>query len=399
VLGDDSFAALVLCSEISPQFLSRFSVSKRAILLKMLERLPKEAQSHRICRQRGHLLLADGRVEEAVPYLHRGFRVEESRGFRVDYEARMALQLTSSFEGPAGLLACWYQKNREGHFAKAREALQEALRLDSSLSEARGLYTRLQLLRPDLPDLEVGHEDSSQDLLEDQPLERKAQFVELYGETLDLFRLRALGVLAVQGVQVFLRAPLDWCRLLDQLPGVTACVPHGVSLGGDHFHRQLRDLKPFGRWESPSVIPTEWEMEYWRNRLGSTSTGPRVGVHWPFGSKPVGILPKGVHFVRLGGAHLGNSTATDLATSIPDMASLAALLGNLGFVLSGDPRTTHLAGALGIPCWHISGPCPECPWETTAQAQVCYPSLSMCCAFDDGFSDKLEQHIRSGSLS
>jgi len=105
--------------------------------------------------------------------------------------------------------------------------------------------------------------------------------------------------------------------------------------------------------------------------------------------QPLATIP-GVHFFSLqkgsGELHAGDGpsgpraamplTVTDLAPRIHDFADTAAIIMQLDLVLTVDTAVTHLAGALGKPCWvMLPAYQPDWRWLTQREDSPWYPGV------------------------
>jgi len=76
-------------------------------------------------------------------------------------------------------------------------------------------------------------------------------------------------------------------------------------------------------------------------------------------------------------AVLGEHPLLDLTAHLTDFQATGALLRQLDLFISVDTSTAHLAGALHLPAWILTQPCPEWRWGQFETATPWYGSLRL----------------------
>jgi len=194
-------------------------------------------------------------------------------------------------------------------------------------------------------------------------------------------------------------------RLLSSLDGVTLVVAAGEPLPHFDCHLPLMSLSMvFGTsldtipCQVPYLAADPRDVETWRQRMGATGRF-RVGLVWYAKQSqvlnrkrscplrlfsPLWNVP-GVDFYTLqigvGTEQLDEFAVShkifDLTGDIGDFADTAALIVNLGLVITIDTAVAHLAGALGVKTWLVLPHVAEWRWLCGRQDSPWYPSMRL----------------------
>jgi ADP-heptose:LPS heptosyltransferase len=193
-------------------------------------------------------------------------------------------------------------------------------------------------------------------------------------------------------------------RLLARIPGAGDVIRRGEALPEVDWQCPLLSLpRAFGTElnsipaQIPYVHPDAAQVEAWGKRLAGNSL--RIGLAWGgsptfpherWRSIPLEQLapltqlegttfyslqmgPQASQMKQLGSrVHL-----IDLQDEQEDVADTAAIVANLGLVISIDTSVAHLAGAMGKPVWILLHKSPDWRWLLDREDSPWYPSARL----------------------
>src|SRR5262245_59435557 len=357
------------------------------------------------CNNLGVALHALRRNDEALNVLRRALAIAP------DYaEAHNNLGNGLRERGEFGVAEACYRRALElqPDYAEARHNLGNAFKSQGRLAEALACYDRALAIRPDLAQvhlsralarLETGDfergwpeyewrlkcpqfaiPDLPQPRWDGRPLDGRT--ILLYadhglGDAIQFIRYAPMVRERCGRVVVVCRAPL--ARLLATCAGVDRVVVEGAPIPDCDAYAPLMSLAGiFGTGASsiPADVPylsaDPDSIDAWAEEL-ALSDDLRIGVAWqgnPGHSRDVVRSFRLEQFesvarrpgVRLYGLQKGRGSeqiaelagrfpVIDLGGRLDDLMDTAAVMTNLGLVISADTAVAHLAGALGVPVW------------------------------------------------
>lgn len=202
--------------------------------------------------------------------------------------------------------------------------------------------------------------------------------------------------------QVILVCTSALLPLFEELPGITRCqTPGNIALNTFDAYVPLMSL-PYLAGTTVATIPATvpyLEANASRSPLPTRSKTPRVGIVWagsPTHSNdrwrstqladwlPILRVP-GVEFFSLQKGEQVHALADlpsdisvyDLDPVIQTYADTASIVAQLDLVISVDTSVTHLAGALGRPCWTLLCHHPDWRWLTPRPDSPWYPTMRL----------------------
>jgi hypothetical protein len=219
-----------------------------------------------------------------------------------------------------------------------------------------------------------------------------------FGDTIHFARYAPL--VAQQGATVILEVQPALKELLAPLAGTI--IGRGEKLPAFDCHCPLLSLPLAFRTDldtiparGPYIAAATDRVASWRSRI---SPGRAVGIVWcgnpsfrnernrsmSFADVAPLLRTPGINFVSLNPGLPPDQVAalaelpnvTHVAADFRDFADTAAVIENLGLVVTTDTATAHLAGAMGKPVWIMLSCGPDwrwlmgrddCPWYPTAR--------------------------------
>ena len=227
------------------------------------------------------------------------------------------------------------------------------------------------------------------------------------GDTVQFIRYTPL--LKELGARVVVECQERLLPLLAHCPGVDEWVGHGFPLPPFDVHAPLLSLPRLFEtcFENiPASIPyvsaSPALVDQWRARLRSFA-GFKVGISWQGNptyrgdrcrSIPVGDFARlaRVPNVCLISLQKGNgaeqlaearelSCVVDFSSSMDEQAGAfgdtAAMMMNLGLVITSDSAIAHLAGSLGVPVWVALPIMPDWRWFLDREDSPWYPTMRL----------------------
>lgn len=201
--------------------------------------------------------------------------------------------------------------------------------------------------------------------------------------------------------RVILVCPASLMPLFEKLPGVDRCqTPGQISVNAFDVYAPLMSL-PYLAGTTVETIPAS--VPYLQADVSRCSIPvkdrPRVGIVWA-GSPTHGndrrrstqladwrsvLQVPGVEFFSLQkGPQIqelaqlpANITVHNLDSVIQDYSDTAAVVAQLDLVISVDTSVTHLAGALGRPCWTLLCYHPDWRWLTCRPDSPWYSTMRL----------------------
>ncbi len=238
-------------------------------------------------------------------------------------------------------------------------------------------------------------------LFADERLDGKSIIVQTeqgYGDIIQFSRY--LPLLAATGVKIILTAPEPMLRLLGQVQGVSAVIPHGETLPLADYQTLLLTLplcltamNPSPPVDIPYITLDASLRKLWGGRVSRLS-GMKIGLAWQGRNmnksgyrrsiSPEELAPvigiQGCSFVSLHPEPLSGTIRgiNDFSADIADFADTAALIANLDLVITIDTAVAHLAGAMNIPCWTMLLNSPDWRWHPLeSDASLWYPGMRL----------------------
>ena len=222
------------------------------------------------------------------------------------------------------------------------------------------------------------------------------------GDTLQF--VRYVPLVAARGGNVVLEIQSRLHRLLALFPGAVEVICRGEPLPPVDWQCPLLSLPlALGTdWNSipakiPYIHPDPKLVEAWRQRL--TGNSLRIGLVWGgrpsfpherWRSIPLELLApltnlEGTTFYSLQMGpqasqikELGSGVRViDLQDEQADFADTAAIVANLGLVISIDTSVAHLAGAMGKPVWVLLHSAPDWRWLLERDDNPWYPTARL----------------------
>jgi Flp pilus assembly protein TadD len=222
------------------------------------------------------------------------------------------------------------------------------------------------------------------------------------GDTLQF--VRYVPLVAARGANVVLEVQPRLHRLLAITPGAEEVIRRGEVLSEVDWQCPLMSL-PFALGTDLNSIPSKIPYVHpdpvlaaaWAKRLAGNSL--RIGLVWGgspafpherWRSIPLELLApmtaiEGATFYSL---QMGPSASqvrqlgprvhiVDLQDEQEDFADTAAIVANLGLVISIDTSVAHLAGAMGKPVWVLLHKSPDWRWLLDREDSPWYPTARL----------------------
>ncbi len=384
----------------------------------------------------GIALAAQGKLDEAVASYRQSLRLSPNSS---DAGNNLAAVLVQQGKWDEAVLGCRQALQADPANAEAHNNLAVALAAQGKLDDALAGYSRALQLKPDYADshrnmalalLKKG--DFTQGWREYEWRWRcKDSLRTPYEQPLwdgSALAGRTLLLLAEQGLGDTLQF-IRYAPLVQQRGGrvVAACQQALLPLlagcqGIDHLVPREGPLPPFdvfapcsacrvswappwtgSRRTFPTFTPGPNSSSVWRNELQSLGNCFRIGIAWQGNPKHRGDrwrsipLARFEPLARLPGAQLfslqkgpGTEQLRDLADRFPviDLGSrlddqtgpfldTAAVMANLGLVITSDTSIAHLAGALGVQVWVALSIAPDWRWLLQRDDSPWYPTMRL----------------------
>jgi len=222
------------------------------------------------------------------------------------------------------------------------------------------------------------------------------------GDTLQF--VRYVPLVAGRGGDVVLEVQARLHRLLGSVQGAGKVISKGEALPEVDWQCPLlslplafaTDLQSIPA-RIPYVHPDPGLAELWRNRLARNTL--RVGLVWAgspsfaherWRTVPLDLLApltrvEGTTFYSLQMGATANQVQElgadgriiDLQSMQEDFADTAAIVANLGLVISIDTSVAHLAGAMGKPVWVLLHKSPDWRWLLDREDSPWYPTARL----------------------
>jgi len=306
----------------------------------------------------------------------------------------------------------------QGNVGSAAECFKRAQKLAPENSEARTFLGYLHLLEGNFPLGWSEHEyrwntphflrdrrKFPQPLWKGEPLKGSRILLRAeqgLGDTLQF--VRYVPLVAARGGNVVLEVQTRLQRLLARAPGAEEVIRRGQALPEIDWQCPLMSL-PLAFATDLNSIPAEFpyvqpdpaQIAAWGQRLAGNSL--RIGLAW--GGSPTfpyerwrsipleQLAPltqlEGTTFYSLQMGpqagqvkQLGSRVRLiDLQDEQQDLADTAAIVANLGLVISIDTSVAHLAGAMGKPVWILLHKSPDWRWLLDREDSPWYPSARL----------------------
>jgi Flp pilus assembly protein TadD len=306
----------------------------------------------------------------------------------------------------------------QGDLGKAVECFERVRELAPDNTEARTFLGHIHLLEGNFPLGWSEHEyrwstphflrdprKLLQPLWKGEPLEGSRILLHAeqgLGDTLQF--VRYVPLVAARGGNVVLEVQSRLHRLLALTPGAGEVIRRGENHQNVDWQCPLLSLPMAFATELnsipakiPYVHPDPALVETWRQRMAGNSL--RIGLVW--GGSPTfpherwrsipleQLAPltnlEGATFYSL---QMGPSASQvkqlgprvhliDLQDEQQDLADTAAIVANLGLVISIDTSVAHLAGAMGKPVWVLLHKSPDWRWLLARQDSPWYPTARL----------------------
>ena len=306
----------------------------------------------------------------------------------------------------------------QGNLGSAAECFKRVRELAPENSEARTFLGYVHLLEGNLPLGWSEHEyrwrtphflrdrrKLPQPLWKGEPLKGSRILLRAeqgLGDTLQF--VRYVPLVAARGGNVVLEVQTRLQRLLARSPGAAEVIRRGEALPEVDWQCPLMslplafatDLNSIPA-EIPYVQPDPAQIAAWGQRLAGNSL--RIGLAW--GGSPTfpyerwrsipleQLAPltqlEGTTFYSLQMGpqasqvkQLGSGVRLiDLQDEQQDLADTAAIVANLGLVISIDTSVAHLAGAMGKPVWILLHKSPDWRWLLEREDSPWYPTARL----------------------
>ena len=306
----------------------------------------------------------------------------------------------------------------QGNVGSAAECFKRVRELAPENSEARTFLGYVHLLEGNLPLGWSEHEyrwrtphflrdrrKLPQPLWKGEPLKGSRILLRAeqgLGDTLQF--VRYVPLVAARGGNVVLEVQTRLQRLLARSPGAAEVIRRGEALPEVDWQCPLMslplafatDLNSIPA-EIPYVQPDPAQIAAWGQRLAGNSL--RIGLAW--GGSPTfpyerwrsipleQLAPltqlEGTTFYSLQMGpqagqvkQLGSRVRLiDLQDEQQDLADTAAIVANLGLVISIDTSVAHLAGAMGKPVWILLHKSPDWRWLLEREDSPWYPTARL----------------------
>ena len=306
----------------------------------------------------------------------------------------------------------------QGDLGKARECFERVRELAPDNAEARTFLGHIHLLQGNFPLGWSEHEYrwSTPHFLRDRRklLQPRWQGEPLEGSRILLHAEQGLGdtlqfvryvpLVQARGGNVVLEVQTRLHRLLARIPGAGMVIRRGEAFPEVDWQCPLLSLPWAFRTglnsipaQIPYVHPDAAQVEAWGQRLAGNLL--RIGLVWGgsptfphehWRSIPLEQLapltqlagatfyslqmgPQASQVKRLGSrVHL-----IDLQNDQEDLADAAAIVANLGLVISVDTSIAHLAGAMGKPVWILLHKSPDWRWLLNREDSPWYPTARL----------------------
>jgi len=306
----------------------------------------------------------------------------------------------------------------EGRVGKAAECFERVRELAPENTEARTFLGYLHLLQGNFPLGLIEHEcrwstphflrhrrQLPQPLWRGEPLEGSRILLHAehgLGDTLQF--VRYVPLVQARGGKVVLEVQPRLHRLLAETPGATGVVRRGGTLPEVDWQCPLLSL-PLAFATNlnsipamiPYIHPDPARVTAWGERMAGKAL--RIGLVW--GGSPTfpherwrsipleQLAPltnlEGTTFysLQMGPAavqvkQLGSRVRLiDLQYEQEDLADTAAIVANLGLVISVDTSVAHLAGAMGKPLWVLLHKSPDWRWLLEREDSPWYPTARL----------------------
>jgi len=306
----------------------------------------------------------------------------------------------------------------QGEVGKAAECFERVRDLAPENPEARTFLGYLHLLEGNFPLGWSEHEyrwrtphflrdrrKLAQPLWRGEPLEGSRILLHAeqgLGDTLQF--VRYVPLVRARGGNVVLEVQTRLHRLLARTPGAEEVIRRGEALPEIDWQCPLLSLPMAFATElnsipaeSPYVHPDPALVAAWGQRLAGNSL--RIGLNWggsptfPYErwrSIPLERLAPLTHLegatfysLQMGPAaaqvkQLGSRVhIIDLQDEQEDFADTAAIVANLGLVISIDTSVAHLAGAMDKPVWVLLHKSPDWRWMLEREDSPWYPTARL----------------------
>ncbi len=306
----------------------------------------------------------------------------------------------------------------QGNLRSAAECFKRVRELAPENSEARTFLGYVHLLEGNLPLGWSEHEyrwrtphflrdrqKFPQPLWKGEPLKGSRILLRAeqgLGDTLQF--VRYVPLVAARGGNVVLEVQTRLQRLLARSPGAAEVIRRGEARPEADWQCPLMslplafatDLNSIPA-EIPYVQPDPAQIAAWGQRLAGNSL--RIGLAW--GGSPTfpyerwrsipleQLAPltqlEGTTFYSLQMGpqasqvkQLGSGVRLiDLQDEQQDLADTAAIVANLGLVISIDTSVAHLAGAMGKPVWILLHKSPDWRWLLEREDSPWYPTARL----------------------
>lgn len=306
----------------------------------------------------------------------------------------------------------------QGDVGIAEECFERVRELAPDNTEARTFLGYLHLLQGNFPLGWSEHEcrwstphflrdrrKLPQPLWKGEPLEGSRILLHAeqgLGDTLQF--VRYVPLVAARGGNVVLEVQSRLHRLLALTPGAGEVIRRGEVLPEVDWQCPLlslplafaTDLSSIPA-QIPYVYPSPALVDAWRQRMAGDSL--RIGLVWGgspafpherWRSIPLELLAPLTHLegttfyslqmgpqagqVKQVGDHVH---IVDLQDEQQDLADTAAIVANLGLVISVDTSVAHLAGAMGKPVWVLLQKTPDWRWQLEREDNPWYPTARL----------------------
>jgi hypothetical protein len=375
----------------------------------------------------GNVLCRRGLWDEAMPAYRKALEIQPDL---IDAHANLGVAFIQSGQLEAGI-ECQYRAigikedyvvphNNlgsalmiAGRFEEAEKALNRAIELRPQLAEAHFARSLIWLMRGDFENGWAEYEwrlNGRSAFMQaaakfDQP---RWDGKDLNGRTILLHAEGGLGdsiqfvryapLVARRGGRVVVRCQPPLVELFRSIEGIEQIVTPEMPLPRFDVHCPLMSL-PFAfstrldsiPWSGPYLRAEPVEAERWQSRMGE---GFKVGlawrgavrnlldrwrsIEWPEFSKISSV--KGCRFFSLQKEKTSEAldpALVDWTDELTDFRATAALVANLGLVITVDTSIAHLAGAMGKPVWVLIPSSPDFRWMLGRQNSPWYPSMRL----------------------
>jgi tetratricopeptide (TPR) repeat protein len=306
----------------------------------------------------------------------------------------------------------------QGEVGKAAACFERARELAPENTEARTFLGYLHLLQGNFslgwseheyrwstPHFLRERRKLSQPLWKGEPLEGSRILLHAeqgLGDTLQFVRYAPL--VAARGGNVVLEVQTRLHRLLRHAPGAAAVIRRGEALPEVDWQCPLMSLPWAFNTELnsipapiPYVHPDPARVAAWGQRLAGNSL--RIGLAW--GGSPnfpherwrsipleqlaplTNLAGTTFYSLQMGPQasqvkQLGSRVQIiDLQDEQEDLADTAAIVANLGLVISIDTSVAHLAGAMSKPVWILLQKSPDWRWLLDREDSPWYPTARL----------------------